>query len=235
MGQYKLKITNNTNSVLFVRGYTSSTKVNEWHTLFPDGIANSTDLKLTAEEFTHELQEGESYEFVMAISPSGIYDATAYENVGFAAAICCSASNDLPESTYAYFSRNNLSQVSLNLRYTNATVLSSDYVAKGGFYKTITGRNIRAITGSNEQTITNVVIGNAQAVVNASSWWMNIIPATADIIMNNALVSIVFFVLLVSITLKKITPKLFAMIEDKDAKKRRKRRNSPYGDDSDDF
>lgn len=234
MGQISLTITNNTDSILYVRGYSSSTKINEWNMTFPDGITNSTDLKLFADVYTHELKSGESYTYTMSIAPSGIYDSTVYENVGFAAAICCSVSNDLPEYTYAYFSRNNLNQVSLNLRYTSSAVLSHDYVVKGGQYKSITGKNIRAISMSASQSITNVVIGNAQAVVNASSWWLNIIPATADIIMNNALVSIVFFVLLISIAFKKIMPKLFDMIEDKNEKKRRRRKKSD-DDDYDDF
>ena len=234
MGQYTLKITNNTNSVLFVRGYTSSTKINEWYMSFPDGIANSTDLELKAEEFTHELAVGESFTFVMNINPSGIYDSTVYENVSFVAAMCCSTTNNLPSSVYAYFSRNNLNQVSLNVRYTSAATLSNDFVAKGGFYKSITGKKIRAITGSNEKTITNVVVGNAQTVVNASSWWLNIIPESANIIMNNVIVRIFFFVIIISIAFKKIVPKLFDMIEDKDEKKKkRKRKYKSIEDDSD--
>ena len=224
MGQYTLKITNNTNSDLFVRGYSSSTQLNDWYMDFPDGIANSTDLELTAEEFTHELAVGESYNFVMNINPNGIYDSTVYNNISFIAAICCSTTNNLPSTTYAYFSRNNLNQVSLNVRYTAAATISNDYVAKGGFYKSITGKAIRNITGSNEKTITNVVVGNAQTIVNASSWWLNLIPSSANIIMNNVLVRIFFFVIIIAIAFKKIVPKLFDMVEDKDEKKKKRKR-----------
>lgn len=218
-GTIKVSITNNTDSVIYARSYSNQPTKN--NVTFGSDPGVSTRVKLSGSTFLTKLEQGETVEKTFPV----VHDVTyVMPSVGLFGAICISELPELPTEVYAYFKRDEFNNVTQHVDYTSLSTYSISYAVAGKYYSSFTKAEAEKTNLVSSATVNMVYVGDATRVVNATNWWMNAIPASANLITNNPLVSLIFFVILVSACFKLIFPKLFSMIEDSDEKKRRRHR-----------